>query len=227
MKKLLSIIVVSLLLVGCSQNKPTVANTPVPVKTAEFVHNEEARAVVVPEGWSRAEAKDGELSLALPPGWVITNSEDPEMQKMVKDLVKKNAAFANNVNTNYYFMAFDSELKDNFSDNLNVIKKEVGQTLPFNEETAQALKTELAKNVPGAKEVNIKVVEIPHGKAFRYTATADLKGPKGNQIHMFAIGYLTFRNTTMYVLTFSTTPKHKDDLAKKVDMMVNSLLIGK
>ena len=215
--------ILTLVLVGCSGNTTTTTttNTPAPAETTA-----KKASQPLPDGWYHTSSNDRSFTIALPGDWVVTDSNDPEMQKLVEELIDKNSAYPQNVTTDYHFMAFDSEVKNDFVDNLNVIKQDVAQTLPFNEATGEALKAELVKNIPGAKDFDIEIVDIPHGKAYRYTANTDFEGPGGSRIKMFLTGYITFDNTTMYVLTFSTTPEFKDEFTTEVNQMVESVNIG-
>ncbi|CAN0216090.1 unnamed protein product, partial [Phaeothamnion confervicola] len=159
-------------------------------------------------GWTEVKSKDGKLKMAVPPDWIVADSDNPKFKEAMAELTKSNPALANADTKNYYFMTISSKPKDGFSDNANVVKKSVGQTLPFNDDTAKALKAELVKAMPVQGDLKIEVTKIPFGPAFRYEAELKFNTGSGS-FNTYVVAYLVFQGTDMYITTFSTTPKNK------------------
>lgn len=226
MTKKLAIVLFASLTLGCSTPTTTPSQTASPSTTGAPMtpiadSSPEAAetttvAAPLPDGWTEAESKDGKMKMALPPSWVVSDSDNPEVKKQIADLVKENPAFAQANTSNYYFMAMSSKPKDNFSDNVNVVKKPLPQTIPFDDATAAALKQELTKAMPVEGELEMELTKVPQGNAYRYNATLKLSQGGGKELKTYVIGYMLFQSTDMYILTFTTSPKSKDGFAETV-----------
>lgn len=217
---------------GCSKSEPSSTASPQAAATTSPESTvtstpvaEQSAAVSVPEGWSTAQANDGKLKLGLPPGWIMANSDDPELKQTIDELVKNNPGLAGANTKDYYFMAVDGETAESFGDNLNVVKNQVAQTFPMNEETAQLFKAELEKRLPTDGPLEIAPIKLPCGEAIRYSAAFKLAQVDGSPMSTWSIGYMFFHGNDMLVFTFTTAPERKDNLAKTAAQVVETITV--
>lgn len=205
---------------GCSSPPPAT-----PSGTASPVAVNTPAKPALPDGWTEVKSKDGKLKMAVPPNWVVADASNPEFVKVLDDLSKANPGMAKIDPSSFYFMCMDSKQKNKFSDNLNVVKKSVGQTLPFNDETAKQLKDELAKAMPVQGDLEMEITKVPAGEAFRYRAELKIATGAGKSVNSYAIGYMLFQGTDMYIVTFSTTPKDKESYTTTAKQMMETFTI--
>lgn len=211
---------------GCSSGpKPTASGTPgAPTSVASATPA--ATAFQMPADWTLAKAQDGKMSMALPNTWLVADAKDPKFANAVGDLKKSNPALANIESSGYYFMAIDTKTKDSFNDNVNIVQKHLPQTIPINEDSAKQLKAEFTKMMPIDGELDIKVTQIPHGDAFRYTAVLNFNKPGGGKFQTYIVGHILFQGTDLYTVTFSSTPKNKAGLEKIADDAMKSMKLN-
>lgn len=233
-KQFLSLAIAAVLAAGCSQTTttpvatstpasgPTAVATPAPAATATPAEE----AVVIPDSWSKLQSTDGKMEMSAPPGWFVIGEQNPELKKVLDETLKQNPGMAQLANTgNYYFFGFDKETKNDFNDNVNVIKNDLPQGIPFDDATMQQLKEQFAQSMPLKGELQIEITKVPAGSAYRYTATTDMKQADGKPLSTYLVGYVLCPGTQMYVFTFSTKPESKEGFDEKADTMMKSVVL--
>jgi hypothetical protein len=208
-------------IIGCTQSpEKTHSTSPVPQISSS------ASPVPPPQGWGEFRSADGKLKIALPPGWVVSDSLSAEQKDAMAKLARLNPSFPSDYNQ-YYFKANDSKAKNNFSDNLNVRRMPVAEAdiLPFNEDSIRLLKTEFAKSASIESEIEVDVTQVPLGKAFHYQFSMRWSISQDSTFLVQKIGYMLFQGNYSYILTFTTTPKNKSNFAEKAKKMMENLTI--
>lgn len=216
-----------LLLAGCSSS-PSVAPTASPSTNASVAPSATASPVKpasLPANWATAKSNDGKVTLGLPKEWLVSNPEDPNFKKAMADLGKDNPNLPSMVNQKYYFMALSTKPKDNFSDNVNIIKSQAKMDIPMTEDSAKQLAAQMKTMMPGAAAPEVKLVQLPVGSAFRYQTNMKFNTGKNSTFETYLVGYLLFKDHQQYVVTFSTIPKRKDKFPELADLAMSTFEI--
>ena len=217
MHRKLAIALLTLGMLGCSQTPtPGTTSTSVAVVSATPAVAPPPAAASLPEGWSKVTSNDGKLKIALPAEWTVVDPNNKKFTDFMDELAKNNPSMPKIDGKGFYFMAMSTKPQKNFSDNVNVVKQPGVQTIPFTKESADALKGELTKVLPLEGGLDIKVVELPHGSAFRYETGLKMKTP-GGETRTHAVGFMLFHGTDLYTFTFSTRPDNKDSFGDVAD----------
>lgn len=220
----LAIALLTLGLMGCSQTTPTpgTSSTTVAVVSATPAVTATPAAATLPEGWSKVTSNDGKLKIALPAEWTVVDPNNKKFTDFMDELSKSNPNMPKIDGKGFYFMAMSTKPQSGFSDNVNVVKQPGVQTIPFTQASADALKAELTKVLPLEGDVEMKVVELPHGSAFRYETGLKMKSPGGGETRTHAVGFMIFQGTDLYTFTFSTRPDNKDAFRDLADQAMKN-----
>lgn len=181
-------------------------------------------ATPLSEGWNAIASKDGNIKLALPPGWLLANSQDPNFVNAIQQMVKDNPGMPPVDEGHFYMLAVHLPPKNGFADNLNVIKMAASATTTIDETWVSAVKTELTTRLPGTTDFQARLTPLLGRTALRYQAKILVNRGQG-QVRAFVVGYTLVAAGQQYVFTFSTTPEDPEGFAKMADKAMQHLEI--
>lgn len=180
-----------------------------------------------PQGWGEFRSSDGKLKIALPPGWVVSDSLNAEQKDLMAKLAKLNPSLPSD-DSHSYFKAIDTKAENNIYDSLNVKRVPITEagTPPFNEESIKLLRTGFAKSSSvDESEIEVDVTQVPLGKAFHYQLPMRFSLSQDSTLSVHSIGYMLFQGNYGYILTFTTRPENKSNFADKAKTMMENLTI--
>lgn len=226
MNTLTRLLLGALVATGCTNSgAPTASNattsTSITTSTAVVTSTETSTSVAaaagVPDGWHTVSSNDGKVSMALPESWVVADPKNPVFVETIEKFRKSNPALANLDFSKMYFMALDSKGGGDFTENVNINKQTMPQAIPIDDATAAMVKQQLVKSLPIQGDLDMGVVHLKAGDAFRYQTDLKLKNPKGGDLNYNVVGYMTFKGTEQYTVTFSTKPGSKAKSLEQAD----------
>ena len=218
MQRKLAIALLTLGMMGCSQSSSTSGTNSTTVAVVSATPAADSLA----KGWSKVTSTDGKLKIALPEEWTVVDPNNKKFTDYMEKLSKSNPNMPKIDGKGFYFMAMSTKPQGNFADNVNVVKQPGVQPIPFTQASADALKVELNKVLPLEGDLDIKVVQLPHGSAFRYETGLKMKSPGGGETRTHAVGFMIFQGTDLYTFTFSTRPDNKDTFGGVADQAMQN-----
>jgi len=221
MHRKLALALLTLGMMGCSQTPPApgTTSTNVAVVTA-------TPAAMPAEGWSKVTSIDGKLKIQLPVEWVVVDPNNKKYTSFMDEAMKRNPGLPPVDAKSFYFMAMSTKPEGGYSDNLNVVKRPGVETIPFTQASADALKVEMVKVLPLDGDMEVKVVQLPHGSAFRYETGLKVKSPNGTETRNHVVGFMVFQGTDLYTFTFSTRLDNKNAFGSVVERSMQNFEIA-
>ncbi len=167
-------------------------------------------------GWQVHQTAD--FSLALPENWQPIDAETLAEGDIFDELIEENpdlAAVLEQAESQIAsgqvdFMAIElgAAAADGFAENVNVSASPFRGSLSDLEEVAVE---EIQGVIPGARNVESGMEELPGGDAVLLRYEYPLEGPGGGEIDVAVMQYMIAPDDAVYIITFSTTADEIDE----------------
>jgi hypothetical protein len=171
----------------------------------------------VPEGFTVRRVPDQGFSIALPKHWASLDAREALNGGALKRFRKANPALGSQVEaltlggSPIKLLAVAPNKQGGFLTNLNVLVTDVPAEVSYDEWSSSEV-AEIQK-VPRVSDLRKSEIQLSSGRALHVTYRAAFDRPSGRfvaSVHQ----YLVKDNGSLYVLTYTTTPKREARLGK-------------
>jgi hypothetical protein len=207
-------------LAGCGKEDETKAKTSIETQSAD---------ATVPVGFTVRLVRDQGFSIALPKEWQSIDAHAALNSKQMQKFRQANPAFATELNalaqqnSPIKLLAVGPDPDRGFVSNLNVLVTPIPSDLSY----ARWSSAELGelKKVPTIKRLTQAQVQLPAGRALHVTYRATFNR-RGGGFTAFIDQYLVKKGTSLYVLTFTTTPRLRGRFERTFSTSVRTLRLS-